>query len=416
MGKRRKKLREKVLASFLGLLFLTFVFMQPNTTKAHDLELGIFLPNIYGSNIDALEQFENQLGINFDTVKIYLDWLDDFPTSTAKKLNNHGALTEITWQPQIGNVGIIYADVADGDYDNYLDDFSQMVASLDCKVRITLAPEMNGDWASWWVGGSENSPSSFISFWQYVVNRFSQNGADNVEWVWSPNVHYWGEKYSFGQYFPGDNYVDYTGLEGYNWGTSQTWSEWQSFREVFYSSYSDLINLSSKSILITETASSEKGGDKATWIKKMFADLSSVFPRVKGFTWFNMNKETDWRIQSSVASKLAFISGIIKTLPSENRPNDVFINEQTDPFLFLENLGETKSAIRSEKVTPLALLVSSDNYRQISSLNELDKLDLDNFSRQIPMTNRDVIFWSLWVIATMGVVGLLLRFFFKNLV
>lgn len=409
-------MREKVLASFLGLLLLTFVLIQPSKTEAHNLELGIFLPNIYGNNIDELEQLENQLGVNFDTVKIYLDWLDNLPTSTIKKLENHGALTEITWQPQINNVGIIYSDVADGNYDNYLDDFSQRVASLDCKLRITLAPEMNGDWASWWVGGSGNSPSSFISFWRYVVDKFGQNGADNVEWVWSPNVHYWGEKYSFSQYFPGDAYVGYTGLEGYNWGTSQTWSEWQSFREVFYSSYRDLVNLSSKSILITETASSEKGGDKAAWIKKMFADLNSVFPRIKGFTWFNMNKETDWRIQSSPASKLAFINGIIKALPIENRPNDVFINEQTNTFFAPDDLEENSSVVRSEKVMPLALLIDPDNHKQIASFDDFNEPGASNSLGQSLMTNQDMIFWFFWTIATMGTIGLLLRLFIKSLI
>ena len=51
--------------------------------------------------------------------------------------------------------------------------------------------------------------------------------------------------------------------------------------------------------------STEIGGDKAARITGMFAWLDQ-HPEVRGVTWFDFAKETDWRIESSDASLAAF--------------------------------------------------------------------------------------------------------------
>ncbi len=168
---------------------------------------------------------------------------------------------------------------------------------------------MNSEWAPWGVTNNGNTTESHKQFWRYVVNRFRNNGVTNVSWIWSPNVRFYGDPCSYSQIYPGDSYVDYVGLDGYNWGTTQSWSVWQSFSEVFGASYNELTSISSKNILIMEVGSAEQGGDKAAWITSMFSDMRNKFTRIEGFTWFSINKETDWRINSSDASKTAFSNG-----------------------------------------------------------------------------------------------------------
>jgi len=155
--------------------------------------------------------------------------------------------------------------------------------------------------------------------------RFRANGVSNVAWIWTPNVRYYGDQYSYSQIFPGDDYVDYVGLDGYNWGATQSWSVWQSFSEVFSRSYNELCSVSGKNVLIMETASAEAGGSKPDWITTMFSDLRTKFPRVQGFTWFSINKETDWRINSTEASKIAFSNaarGVSGSAPPNNTGNN----------------------------------------------------------------------------------------------
>lgn len=51
----------------------------------------------------------------------------------------------------------------------------------------------------------------------------------------------------------------------------------------------------------------EIGGDKGAWIAAILPGLKSTFPTLKAIAWFHMNKETDWRIDSSTGSKDAFV-------------------------------------------------------------------------------------------------------------
>ncbi|MET1086590.1 MAG: hypothetical protein ABWY04_05665 [Arthrobacter sp.] len=56
-----------------------------------------------------------------------------------------------------------------------------------------------------------------------------------------------------------------------------------------------------KQILIGETSSAEQGGSKAEWNTFLISYLAAQGD-VSDVTWFNFNKETDWRINSSGSS------------------------------------------------------------------------------------------------------------------
>ena len=68
-------------------------------------------------------------------------------------------------------------------------------------------------------------------------------------------------------------------------------------------------SFTSKPIAITETASTERGGSKAQWIQSFFAMLQGNTD-IRAFFWFNLNKETDWRIESSTGAQAAFAAGV----------------------------------------------------------------------------------------------------------
>jgi beta-mannanase len=105
-------------------------------------------------------------------------------------------------------------------------------------------------------------------------------------------------------YYTGDAYVDWTGVDGYNRGTKN--GGWQTFQQVFQNIYS-LLAAKKKPILIGEMASAEAGGDKGKWIDDIIPTLRTSFPLIKGVVWFDINKEADWRISSSPASEASFI-------------------------------------------------------------------------------------------------------------
>lgn len=288
------------------------IFPAPTEAKTR-VEANIFYPDgVY--DISKLNALQSDLGVKFSAAKWYMDWATDFDATVANRFQSNGYIPELTWEPQLNGVGVAYDQVAAGSYDSYLIHNAQLIRSLGYVVRISLAPEMNTDWTPWGIGKQGNNRDNHKTFWQHVVQVFRAQGATNVKWVWSPNVRPWNAGDLYGSYadlYPGDAFVDYLGLDGYNWGTSQSWSEWQTFSQVFELSYNELTAMSGKDILIMEMASAEAGGNKAAWITDMFNQLNSRFSHIKGFTWFNINKETDWRITSSVSAKQSFTAGYL---------------------------------------------------------------------------------------------------------
>jgi beta-mannanase len=141
-----------------------------------------------------------------------------------------------------------------------------------------------------------------------MVSVFRSEGAGNVRWVWCPFSTQPPRRAADGwrAYYPGDRYVDWIGMDGYNWGTTRSWSRWQPFGEIFGPPYRDYAGR--KPLMICEVASAEAGGDKGSWIDEMGAELSGRFSKIEAVVWFDAKKETDWCVDSSERALHAFRS------------------------------------------------------------------------------------------------------------
>lgn len=183
------------------------------------------------------------------------------------------------------------------------------------RSRIFFRPmyEMNGDWFPWDGthnngGDAKNGPTLFVAAWRHIHQIFRREGATNVVWVWSPNDRdypnaAWNH---WRMYYPGDRYVDWVGIDGYNWG-GQGWSE---FCKIFGgnpSVYADYAGR--KPIMIAETGAAEEGGSKAGWFRNAEAAMKTAFPAVKAFVYFSSSADDrDWRVTSSPEALAAFVS------------------------------------------------------------------------------------------------------------
>jgi beta-mannanase len=173
---------------------------------------------------------------------------------------------------------------------------------------LRFAHEMNGNWYPWSAQTNGNTAGDYVAAWRQVRSVFSRQGVTNVTWSWSPNVPYTGST-PLSSLYPGDAYVDEVALDGYNWGSTQSWSTWTSFWDLFSAGVTQLRSLTAKPVFIAEVATAESGGSKAAWISDMFATLAA-HPEIRGFTWFDHAKETDWRIDSTTESLDAFRTGL----------------------------------------------------------------------------------------------------------
>jgi hypothetical protein len=201
--------------------------------------------------------------------------------------------------------------VNSGSEDAYIHSLAQRLKSFTGLVFLRPWYEMNGDWFPWDgthnnSAGSFDGPSKFVRAWKRMHDIFAQEGVTNVAWVWSPDAESvpaaaWN---AWTSYYPGDTYVDWVGIDGYNWGTTQTWSSWQSLASIIAGLYGDYASV--KPIMVAETSSCEQGGDKGQWIAAASSSIKSQFPSVKAFVWFDSNRNCDWRVDSSQSSLDAY--------------------------------------------------------------------------------------------------------------
>lgn len=268
-------------------------------------DLGVYIP--WSTDyLTQLDSFTQLVGGAPKIVMWYSDWTK--PLVTASRLDTiraRGAVSQITWEPwndsqDANQPAYALKNIVAGDFDAYIDQSARDAAAYQQPFQIRFAHEMNGTWTSWGRGVNTNTSSDYVAAWRRVVSIFRARGATNVEWVWTPNV----DPLPFSDLYPGDDWVDWVGLDGYNWGSLD---RWQSFTDVFSSAYDSLASLTSKRMIIGETGSNESGGDKAGWIRSGFlTEIPDRFPRIQAVIWFNKNQQTDWRIQSSATSLAAY--------------------------------------------------------------------------------------------------------------
>ncbi len=241
-----------------------------------------------------VEQFQKDFGKKPYLILLFIDWERYVDEQDIKNLTQAGCNLLITWEPWHAQekTGIGYDDLLAGKYDTYINQFGRQLKDIPKTVYLRFAHEMNGNWYPWCL--EKLGKQKFVAVYRHVKDVIDAAGAKNVRWVFSVNA----EDVPAGQgpvlsYYPGDTYVDYTGIDGYNWGDTKSWSKWTSFKHIFGPKYKELSQRISKPIMITEFSSASRGGDKKEWIQKAMKDMQRM-DKIKSFVLFNVDKETDW--------------------------------------------------------------------------------------------------------------------------
>lgn len=84
----------------------------------------------------------------------------------------------------------------------------------DAGVPVFWRPlhEMNGGWF-WW--HRQPSPEPFVQLWRHMHDTFTERGLNNLIWVYSPNAERGDSVGPVEYYYPGDEYVDFVGMDLY---------------------------------------------------------------------------------------------------------------------------------------------------------------------------------------------------------
>ncbi len=273
-------------------------YLDPAATR---YKFGAFTYGGVWQGMQPVYDLEASLGQQLYLVNWFMNFDAAWDASLVSAASQNGRIPMVSWQPTNKPLDNIIA----GQYDTYLKSWAKGAKTFGKPLYIRLMPEMNGNWTTW-----NGSPTKYVQAWKKIVNLFRAEGATNVKWVWCVNRI---DEPATAQnklelYYPGSGFVDVLAIDGFNFGTSRANSAWRSFDDTFRAPYNRVIKLGTQPVWFTETGSSELGGDKAAWVRSMFA--STAFPRLELITWFNENKETDWRVNSSSASLQAFKSGL----------------------------------------------------------------------------------------------------------
>ena len=110
-----------------------------------------------------------------------------------------------------GDAGLVA--IAAGTYDTQITGWASALASLG-SIWVRPWREMNGNWTPWWT----TTPAHYIAAWQRMAGIFHST-APSVKLIWCPAFSGGGvtgtADHTGIDYYPGDSYVDWVGLDGY---------------------------------------------------------------------------------------------------------------------------------------------------------------------------------------------------------
>ncbi len=229
--------------------------------------------------------FERLVGKEHSSYMRYLGYGESFPTDWVAKVHSHGALPQIAWEPNNG-----LDEVQD---DVYLHRWAQAAAEAQKPILLRFASEMNGTWMPY-----SGDPDEYVRKWR-LVYHIIKSQAPNVIMVWCPFAT---PRRTIPLYYPGDEYVDWVGINIYavlyHDGDISQPSPRDPIDDLRY-----IYNMygARKPIAICEygathfcTASRQLSSSfAADSIKRMYQAIPKQFPNVVFINWFSVDAASD---------------------------------------------------------------------------------------------------------------------------
>lgn len=298
------------IGKILPLAVLIAWSIQVAGQDGHTRFWGILDDSSFGDTT-AIRNCRDQFGKRPALVAKIIEWNAgdlQFPAEECRSTRAAGSIPFITI-----DLGVSLQDILKGKCNAALDQFGAAIQLSGEPVFIRWAREPNSDWNSW--NGSKDPEGAriYTEAYRYAVDRIRRAGGSAAVWVWTVNsvdVPLQNNNNML-MYYPGDDYADWIGIDGYNYGTSQTWSAWTGFDAIFSMAYHRLAEAHpGKPFMLAETGCAPNGGDKAAWIRDLFGSVRKDYPQIRAIVWNNRITSADWRLSSPAQAAAAFVAGL----------------------------------------------------------------------------------------------------------
>ncbi|MEU4620167.1 glycosyl hydrolase [Actinoplanes sp. NPDC023801] len=232
-----------------------------------------------------------QLGREQRIVHRFYPW-DEYVPASEPDIAGDSVLM-VSWH------GAPWAGILDGGSDANIRSVAAALKGMRRPILLRWGWEMNGDWFAWSGARNGRDAGDYVKVWRRLHRVFAGEGVTNVSWVWSPNwnsspAESWNRVQ---RYYPGDDYVDWVGISGYNFYDESPATLFHPVTAMYGSR---------KPIILSETAAVR---DRTRYIKRLRSWVEDT-PQVGAVVWFDtdIQEGTDhnFRFDTDDASLAAY--------------------------------------------------------------------------------------------------------------
>ncbi|MCX7919923.1 MAG: glycosyl hydrolase [bacterium] len=296
------------LLVIISLSISTIVFGLAKYEPSSGCYLGAYIEAdpVAPGNIYA---FETATQKKHACYMIYAGWGSGFPTAWAQNAKIYGAAVQIAFAPN--NFGL--DSVVDGPY---IRKWAQAAHTLRMPVFVRWASEMNLSEFNW-----SGDTAKYVNKWRLLYNIFKEE-APNIAMVWAPN---WSPTSNIPGYYPGDEYVDWIGVDmymGLGTGTTDQTDPRTKIQYVynFATSHRKPIMLPEWAACHAYSKDSIAYDCTAYGIEKMnliYDHLQAEFPNLKLVTWFDWDTRSINNADFSLTNNYAVLTNYRRAISSQ---------------------------------------------------------------------------------------------------
>ncbi|WP_328538389.1 glycoside hydrolase family 26 protein [Streptomyces sp. NBC_00344] len=228
-----------------------------------------------GSLTRPVHAFEKRIGRRLDLLYTYHDMsrgrLDGQLLTPQEQELGRDRLLMLAWESTVWREPhhahytedqLGWRNIADGTYDeDIIDPGAERIKAYGKRVFFSFDQEADAR-----ISEGAGTPAQYVAAYRHIHDRFERLGVDNVVWVWTVSGYLGqGNDAVIKSLYPGDGYVDWIGMDQYNYYLCHRTTDWNGFAQSQRPAYDWLRSHVSgeKPVMMAEFATAPDPGDPA---------------------------------------------------------------------------------------------------------------------------------------------------------